>query len=129
MPIPQSNSLFVEQASCLFLKMVQDMRSIALSHQPPEKIMTKTEILAALKNLTAEERLEIIETASRMMREEIEEKAQRKVERKRRLRAAAEAAVKDYMPGGALHDLWSADSEPYFESEEEYLNAGIKTNA
>jgi hypothetical protein len=37
--------------------------------------VTKTEILAALKNLTAEERLEIIETASRMMREEIEEKA------------------------------------------------------
>ncbi len=55
--------------------------------------MTKTEILAALKNLTAEERLEIIETASRMMREEIEEKAQRKAERKRKLRAAAEAAV------------------------------------
>ena len=33
-----------------------------------------------------------------MMREEIEEKAQRKAERKRKLRAAA---VKDYMPGGA----------------------------
>ena len=100
-----------------------------LSHQTPKKTVTKTEILAALKNLTAEERLEIIETASRMMREEIEQKAQRKAERKLRLRAAAEAAVKDYMPGGALHDLWSPDSEPYFESEEEYLNAGIKTNA
>ena len=129
MPIPQSNSLFVEQASCLFLKMVQDIRSIALSHQAPEKTVTKTEILAALKNLTAEERLEIIETASRMMREEIEEKARRKAERKRKLRAAAEAAVKDYMPGGALHDLWSSESEPYFDSEEECLNAGIKTNA
>ena len=61
-----------------------------------------------------------------MMREEIEEKAQRKAERKRKLRAAA---VKDYMPGGALHDLWSSESEPYFDSEEECLNAGIKTNA
>ncbi len=91
--------------------------------------MTKTEILAALTNLTAEERLEIIETASRMMRDDIEQKAQHKIERKLKLRAAAEAAVKDYMPGGVLHDLWSADSEPYFESEEEYLNAGIKTNA
>ena len=109
--------------------MVQDIRSIALFHQPPDKTVTKTEILAALKNLTAEERLEIIETASRMMREEIEEKAQRKAERKRKLRAAAEAAVKDYMPGGALHDLWSPESEPYFDSEEECLNAGIKTNA
>ncbi len=102
---------------------------IVFSHQPPEKIMTKAEILAALKNLTAEERLEIIETASRMMREEIEQKAQRKVERKQRLRAAAEAAVPLYEPGGPLHDLWSPDSEPYFGSEEEYLNSGVKTNA
>ena len=31
--------------------------AIALSHQPPDKTVTKTEILAALKNLTAEERL------------------------------------------------------------------------
>ena len=31
--------------------------AIALCHQPPEKTVTKTEILAALKNLTAEERL------------------------------------------------------------------------
>jgi hypothetical protein len=91
--------------------------------------MTKTEILAALKNLTAAEGLEIIETASRMMREEIEEKARRKAERKQKLRVAAEAAVNDYMPGGVLYDLWSPDSEPYFESESEYLNAGIKTNA
>lgn len=55
--------------------------------------MTKTEILAALKNLTAE------------------------------------VAVNDYMPGGVLYDLSSPDSEPYFDSESEYLNAGIKTNA
>ncbi|MEG4430751.1 hypothetical protein QUB21_10255 [Microcoleus sp. AT9b-C4] len=27
MPVPQENSLFVEQASCLFLTMVQDVRS------------------------------------------------------------------------------------------------------
>ncbi len=92
--------------------------------------MTKTEILAALKNLTAEERLEVIETASRMMRDEIEQKAQRKVERKLKLRAAAEAAVPLYEPEDQpLHDLWSPDSEPYFDSEEEYLSAGVKTNA
>jgi hypothetical protein len=54
--------------------------------------VTKTEILAALKNLTAEERLEIIETASRMMREEIEEKAQRKAERKRKLRVRSRSS-------------------------------------
>ncbi|MEG3904389.1 hypothetical protein QUB19_17910 [Microcoleus sp. B4-C5] len=27
MPVPQENLLFVEQASCLFLRMVQDVRS------------------------------------------------------------------------------------------------------
>jgi hypothetical protein len=95
----------------------------------PKKTVTKTEILAALKTLTTEERLEIIETASRMMREEIEAKAQRKAEKKRQLRAAAEAAVPLYQSGGPLHDLWSPDSEPYFDSEEEYLSAGVKTNA
>lgn len=36
------------------------------------------------------------------MREEIAEKAQRKAERKQKLRATAEAAVNDYMPGGVL---------------------------
>lgn len=91
--------------------------------------MTKTEILTALKLLTTEERLEIIEAASRMMREEIEEKAQRKAEKKKRLRAAAEKAIPDYMPGGALYDLWSSDSEDYYASEEEALGGGVKTNA
>jgi hypothetical protein len=33
--------------------------------------MTKVEILEALKHLTTEERIKIIETASRLMREEI----------------------------------------------------------
>ncbi|MFE1747861.1 hypothetical protein [Coleofasciculus sp. H7-2] len=42
--------------------------------------MTKAEILAALKQMTTEERLEIIEAASRMIREEREEKARRKAE-------------------------------------------------
>ncbi len=122
-------NFLVEQAGQPVAKIVQDVSPIALSDKSTTKTMTKAEILAALKNLTPEERLEIIETASRMMREEIEEKVQRKAERKRRLRAAAEAAVNDYMPGGVLYDLWSPDSEPYFDSEEEYLNAGIKANA
>jgi hypothetical protein len=94
--------------------------------------MTKAEILAALKQMTTEERLEIIEAASRMMREDIEEKARLKTEREQRLAAAAEAAIPDYLPGGTLHDLWSPDSEPYYDSEEELLkalNAEVQTNA
>ncbi|MEG5185564.1 MULTISPECIES: hypothetical protein [unclassified Microcoleus] len=34
MPVPQENSLFVEQASCLFLRMVQDVRSNQLNVKP-----------------------------------------------------------------------------------------------
>lgn len=51
--------------------------------------MTKAEILDSFKQLPTEERLEVIEAASRMMREEIEA-ARLKAERKKRLRAAAE---------------------------------------
>jgi len=94
-----------------------------------ESLRTKNPLAFRQGYVKAEERLEIIETASRMMREEIEEKAQRKAERKRKLKAAAEAAVPLYEPGGPLHDLWSPDSEPYFDSEEEYLSAGVETNA
>ncbi|WP_277882605.1 hypothetical protein [Microcoleus sp. FACHB-68] len=43
--------------------------------------MTKTEILEALKQMSADERLEIIESISRMMREEIEEKARLNAEK------------------------------------------------
>lgn len=91
--------------------------------------MTKAEILEALKELTTEERLEIIETASRMMREEIEEKRQRKAERKKQLRAAAEAAIPYYQPGGALYDLWSPESEDYYDSENEYLGNEVEADA
>jgi hypothetical protein len=91
--------------------------------------MTKAEILEALKHLATEERLEIIETASRMMREEIAEKARRKADLDRQLQAAAEAAVPDYMPGGLLHDLWSPDSEDYYDSEDEYLVSEVGINA
>ena len=122
-----------------FFRMMGVMRSrnLALkerSHSPNPQVnpMTKTEILAALKQMTTEERLEIIEAASRMMREEIEDKARIIAEKKKRLSAAAEAAIPLYEPGGLLHDLWSSDSEPYYDSEEELLealNAEVKTNA
>jgi hypothetical protein len=82
--------------------------------------MTKTEILAALKELTTEERLEIISAASGMMLEEIENKREEKAERYRQLKASAEAMKPLYEPGGELYDLWSPDSPPYFDSEEEY---------
>lgn len=109
-----------------------NMKNAIASPNYREQLMTKTEILAAIKQMTTEQRLEIMEAISRMMREEIEEKNRIKQEIDKQIRAAAEAAIPDYMPGGALHDLWSADSEPYYDSEEEFLNAlkgEEKTNA
>ena len=91
--------------------------------------MTQAEILEALKQMTTEERLEIIEAASRIMRQEIEEKALAKAEMKQKLAAAAEAATSYYQPGGALADLWSPDSEDYYDSEDEYLGNRVETNA
>lgn len=91
--------------------------------------MTKIEILEALKQMTAEERLEIIEAISRMMREEIEEKDRRKAERKKRLRAEAEAAISYYQPGGSLYDLWSPESEDYYDPEDKYLGDGVEADA
>lgn len=86
-------------------------------------MMTQAEILEALQQMKTEERVAIIEAAARMIREEAEQKAQRKAERERRMIEAAKEAIPDYLPGGPLHDLWSPDSEPYYDSEEEYLEA------
>ena len=91
--------------------------------------MTQSEILEALKQMTNQELLEIIETASRIMREEIAEKARLKTDKNQRLQAAVKAAIPDYEPGGILHDLWSPDSDDYYDNEEEYLGSGIKSNA
>lgn len=92
--------------------------------------MTKTEILQALKQMTTEERLEIIEAATRMVREEIEQKARHKAEREQQLAAAAEAALPDYMPGGSLSDLWSPDSEDYYDyKKDQYPRDRVESNA
>ena len=49
MPIPQENSLFVEQASCLFLRMVQDIRfnRFKLKPQPYLKAALQLVVCAA----------------------------------------------------------------------------------
>ena len=94
-----------------------------------KKAMTKTEILEALKQMTAEERLEIIEVASRSIREEIEVKARLKAESKKQLRASAKAAIPLYQPGGPLYDLWSANSEDYYDHKAEYPGESVDTHA
>ena len=91
--------------------------------------MTQSEILEALKQMTNQELSEIIETASRIMREEIAEKTRLKTDKNQRLQAALKTAIPDYEPGGILDDLWSPDSDDYYDNEEEYLGSGIKSNA
>lgn len=91
--------------------------------------MTIEEILSALKEMKNSDRVIIIETAARLMREEAERKALQKAERDRRLEEAAKKALPDYLPGGALANLWSPDSKPYYSSEDEYPREEVKANA
>jgi len=92
--------------------------------------MNLEEILAALKEMKGEERIIIIETAARLIREEAEEKARLKAEEERELKEAAKEALPDYLPGGPLYDLWSPESEPYYDSEEEIpLGVEVEANA
>lgn len=86
-------------------------------------MITQAEILEALKQMTIDERVAIIEAAARTIREDAEQKALRRAEQKRQWAEATKEAAPDYMPGGPLYDLWSPDSEPYFDSEEEFLEA------
>lgn len=92
--------------------------------------MNLEEILAALKEMKGEERIIIIETAARLIREEAEEKARLKAEEEKRLEESAKKAVPLYMPGGPLYDLWSPESEPYYDSEDEIpLGPEVEANA
>lgn len=60
-----------------------------------------------------------MEAVSRMMRVEIAEKAKHQAEREKKLAAAVQDAIPNYMPGGCLYDLWLRDGEPYYKSEDE----------
>lgn len=92
--------------------------------------MNLEEILAALKEMKGEERIIIIETAARLIREEAEEKARLKAKEEKELKEAAKEALPDYLPGGPLYDLWSPESEPYYDSEDEIpLGVEVEANA
>jgi hypothetical protein len=77
------------------------------------KTMMQLEILEALKHISNEERVLVIEAAARLMREDTENKELRKAEQHRRLEMAAQAALPDYEEGGTLQDLWSSDTADY----------------
>ncbi len=80
--------------------------------------MTKAEILAALKRMTTEERLEVIETASRLIREELAEQPKLNVERELSLAEAAEVMRPYYKQGSELVMFTDLDTEDFYEYEE-----------
>ena len=66
--------------------------------------MTQVEIMEELKKFTISERLEIVEAALRLIREDLQQAGQplTQTERRRQLTAAAEALLPDYAAGGEL---------------------------
>lgn len=80
--------------------------------------MTKAEILEALKQMTAEERLEVIETASRLLREELVEQPKLKVERELSLVEATEKMRSYYEEGSELAMFTDLNTEDFYEYEE-----------
>ena len=75
--------------------------------------MTQTEILEALRRLTAMERLTVLETALQQIREDLQQmgKPLTQIEKKRQLAAAAEALLPDYAADGELTIFTTLDSE------------------
>lgn len=78
--------------------------------------MTQVEILEELKKFTIPERLTIVETALRLIREDLQQVEQPliRAERKRQLTAAAEALLPDYAAGGELTIFTALDSEDFY---------------
>jgi len=73
--------------------------------------MSALEVLEQLKHLTNLERLEVIETATRLIREDVANLECVAREQDRRLRAAAEAVKDLYEPSGALTE-WTEVTWP-----------------
>ena len=66
--------------------------------------MSATEIVEQLKTLNKQERLQVIEVAARLLREE-DDKLEARAARSHRIRQTALALKQDYEPGGDLAEL------------------------
>jgi hypothetical protein len=80
--------------------------------------MIQADIVEELKRFTISERLEIVEAALRLIREDLQEVGQplTQTERRRQLAAAAEALLPDYAAGGELTIFTALDSEDFYAS-------------
>jgi hypothetical protein len=77
--------------------------------------MSALEVLDQLKHLTNAERLVVIETATRLIREELGGSVRVVREHDRRLREAAEAVKDLYEPGGELTEWTALDAEDFHD--------------
>jgi hypothetical protein len=75
--------------------------------------MTQAEILEALRNLTATERITVIQAALQQIRDDLQHREQvlAQVDKKQRLALAAKALLPDYEAGGELTIFTALDSE------------------
>ncbi|BAZ15198.1 hypothetical protein NIES4071_70700 [Calothrix sp. NIES-4071] len=80
--------------------------------------MTKTEIVEALKKMTTEERLELIETASKMIREEIYTNSEINAHKQVSLAEAAEIMRPFYEEGSEFVVFADQDTEDFYEYED-----------
>ncbi len=77
--------------------------------------MSTSEVLERLKHMTNPERLAVIETATRLIREDIAEPLRIAREQDRRLRTAAEAVKDLYEPGSNLTEWTVLDGEDFHD--------------
>jgi hypothetical protein len=79
--------------------------------------MTQTEILEELKKLTTAERLEIIQAALYLIREDLQQVGQplTRTQRRQQLAAAAEPLLPDYSAGGELTTFTALDGESFYD--------------
>jgi hypothetical protein len=80
--------------------------------------MTKAEVWEALKKMTTEERLEVIEIASKLIREEIVAKSPVTLENELSLVEATEVMRSFYEQGSELVIFADRDPEDFYEYED-----------
>ena len=79
--------------------------------------MTKAEVLEALTKMTTEERLDVIELASKLIREEILTKSEFTPQKELSLAEAAEVMRSFYEPGSEVVIFADGDTEDFYEYE------------
>ncbi|WP_414589660.1 hypothetical protein [Scytonema sp. PCC 10023] len=80
--------------------------------------MTKAEVLEALKKMTTEEGLEVIEIASKLIREEITTKSKVPLQKELSLAEAAEVMRSFYEQGSELVIFADQDTQDFYEYED-----------